>query len=330
MVFGAAPSLAADSTGFAAKPEVELILAQYDPDNSLPGLLCHRWADLVFQNSKGRIKVLVNSGGSLAKPNEVLSKIRSGAIDVAYGQPSMFPGQFKITDGLTLPYLPYKSSAHASQVMFDIWDKTDLLKGDPGWGGVKVIQVRANCDAPIITAKRKLNRVEDLKGMAIRATAAPLVNWLSVFGATGRNCPITELFLNLQNGAFDGAITDWHAVETYRLYECAKFFADEGLMYNSAFIIMNPAKYNSLSADNKKAIDMSSGQAAVDVIKDAWDNLKATAIKSVAATGGETYKLPAAEHKKLVDAASKITQQWIAENGPTAQRLYDKILELCK
>ncbi|NTV89739.1 MAG: TRAP transporter substrate-binding protein DctP [Clostridiales bacterium] len=316
---------------FAKKPEVSLMLTQHDPDNSLPGQYCHAWAKMVYEKSKGRIEVIVNNGGSLAKPTESLDKVKDGAVDIAWGLQSFYPGQFTMTDGLSLPYLPYTNSSQASDVMMNIWENTDLLKSDTGYGGTKVLLIRSNCDAPITTAKKKLETTADLKGMTIRASAKPLVNWLSELGATGKGCPINELFQNLQNGAFDGALTDWHGIESFRLYDnCAKYFADERVQFNTYYFLMNQAKYDSLSPENKAVIDECSGQAALSLMKDAWDNMMTTTKASSATAGGEVYKLSDAEHQKLVDAATKITTAWVAERGDAGKQLYDKIIELTK
>jgi TRAP-type C4-dicarboxylate transport system substrate-binding protein len=328
------PADAADTggnEGFAETPEVSLMLTQHDPDNSLPGQYCHAWADLVYQQSKGRIEVVVNNGGSLAKPTESLDKVKDGAVDLAWGLQSFYPGQFPMSDGLSLPYLPYTSAAQASEIMMDIWENSDLLKTDTGYEGTKVILIRSNCDAPITTAKKKLESTGDLNGMTIRASAAPLVNWLSEFGATGKGCPINELYQNLQNGAFDGAVTDWHGIESFRLYDnCAKYFADEQVQYNTYYFLMNQGKYDSLSDENKAVIDACSGQAALDLMKGEWDNMKETTTKSITDAGGEVYKLSDAEHQKLVDAADKSNKQWISENSDAGQQLYDKIIEATK
>ncbi len=311
--------------------KVQLILTQHDPDQSLPGQYCHAWAKMVNEKSNGRIEVLVNNGGSLASPVESLDKVKSGEVDLAWGLQSFYGGQFKMTDGLTLPYLPYKNSAQASDVMMNIWNTTGILQKDPGYAKTKVILIRANCDAPITTAKKKLNTVEDLRGMTIRASAAPLVAWLGEFGAVGRGCPITELFQNLSNGAFGGALTDWHGIESFKLFDnCAKYFADEQVQFNTYYFLMNEAKYNKLSAEDKAVIDACSGEAALALMKDAWDNLTDKTKAEIVKAGGEVYKLPPAENQKLRDAAVKVTQQWVSQNGADGKQIYDKIVELSK
>ncbi|MCL2493321.1 MAG: TRAP transporter substrate-binding protein DctP [Clostridiales bacterium] len=315
----------------AATPEVTLILTNHDADETLSGQWCHKWADMVSQKSNGRIEVQVNNGGSLAGPTQSLDKVKDGTVDLAFGLQQFYPGQFPMTDGLSLPYLPYTSASQASDIMMNIWMNTTLLQSDTGYQGTKVILIRSNCDAPITTASKKLNTVNDLQGMTIRASTESITNWLKAFGATGKGCPINELFQNLQNGAFDGAITDWHGIYSYKLYDnCAKYFADEAVVYSPYYFLMNQAKYDSLSAENKAVIDECSGQAALDLMNGDWDTMKATTTDAITKAGGEVYKLPDSEHAKLVAAADKVTSDWIAANGDNGKQLHDKIVALCQ
>ena len=327
---GSTPTPGGSDDGFADKPEVTLVLTQQDPDASLPGQFCHEWGKAVYEASRGRIKVDVSNGGSLAGPTESLGFVKDGIVDLAMGLQSFYPGQFQYSDGLTMPYLPYKDAVHASEVMWKIWEDTDILQRDTGYEGTKMILIRANADAPIVTAKKKLNTANDLKGLTIRATTKPLVTFLAELGATGQGCPITELFQNLQNGAFDGALTDWHAVNSFQLFETASYYADERIQFNSYFFLMNEDSYNSLSAENKKVIDDLSGPAALEILKGAWDQMKEDVRVKIDNQGGEVYALPPAEHQKLVDAADVAVKAYIAENGAVAQQLVDKIVELCR
>lgn len=324
----AAPEPAAPAdTGdeWADTPEVTLILTNHDPDPSLPGQYCFAWADMVKEKSKGRIEVSVNNGGSLAGPVESFDKVRDGSVDLAWGLQSFYPGQFPLSDGLSLPYLPYASASQASEIIMDIWENTDLLADE--YAGTKVILLRSNCDTPIITASKKLEAAGDMRGMTVRATAAPLVAWLAEFGANGQGCPIGELFQNLQQGAFDGALTDWHGVNSFQLYEAAKYYADEQVQYNTYYFLMNQAKYDSLAPDLQAVIDECSGQAALDLMNTAWNDMTDLAKKNAADNNCEVYTLPADEHQKLIDAAEKVKEGWIADNGDAGQQLYDIIMQ---
>jgi TRAP-type C4-dicarboxylate transport system substrate-binding protein len=309
-----------------AAPEFTLVLTNHDTDGSLPGQYCFIWADLVKERSNGRIEVQVNNGGAIAKATESLGMVKEGVVDLAWGLQTFYPGEFPMTDGLTLPYLPFTSAEQASRIIMDIFENTDLLTDE--YSPYKVILLRTNCDAPIMTTNKRLNTAADLNGLALRATATPISSWLSAFGANAQGVPINELYSVLQNGALQGAIIDWHGVDTVKLYEVAKEYADEKVQYNTYYFLMNKARYDSLPDDLKAVIDECSGQAALEIMVDSWDNFTDYVKTEVTDTGGEIYTLPEAEHQKLFDAADDIRLKWISDNGDKAQQVYDKVIEL--
>jgi len=142
----------------------------------------------------------------------------------------------------------------------------------------------------------------------------------------GKPCVIGELYQNLQNGAFDGAITDWNAHRSFMLYDnCAKYFADEYVQFNTYFFLMNEKKYNSLSPENKAVIDKCSSWAAVDLNLHWADEFKIKCMEIIRNAGCEIYQLPPEEHQKLVDAAKKSNAAWLKDNK--AEALYEAILQ---
>jgi TRAP-type C4-dicarboxylate transport system substrate-binding protein len=319
----------ADS-GVAAEPEVTLVLTQHDPDSSLPGQYCFAWADMVKEKSNGRIEVQVNNGGSIAKPTESLNFVKDGAVDLAWGLQSFYPDAFPMTDGVLLPLLPFSSAEQASRTFWDIYENTDYLTEE--YSPYKVILVRTNCDAPINTAK-KLGALSEIKGQHLRATGSNMIAFLNELGAAPEGIPINELYSVLENGSFQGSVTDWHAIDSFKLYEVSKNYADEKLIYNGYYFLMNKAKYDSLPADLQQVIDECSGQAALDLMADAWDEEVSKAQGLVTSNGGEVYNLSDADHQKLVDAAGVVTANWIkamTDKGYDAQGLYDTIVETAK
>jgi TRAP-type C4-dicarboxylate transport system substrate-binding protein len=313
------------ASGAESGAEVVLTLTQHDPDESLPGKYCYAWAEAVYSQSEGRIYVSVNNGGALAKPTESLDKVKEGAVDLAWGLQSFYPGQFPLTDTLSMPMIAYTDSAQASKIMEDIYEK-GLLDGDTGYEGTKVILIRSGNDAPIITTSKKLEVAADLKGLTLRGSAAPIQAFLGEFGATGAGCPINELYQGLQNGQFNGAITDWHGVDSFSLFEVAKYYADEAITYNTYYFLINEAKYNSLSAENQAVIDSLSGAAALNIMLNDWEAMETSTKDKIAAADGEVYTLSTEEHQKLEDAATKVKDAYVATNGDPVKAVYDAIL----
>ena len=320
------PSTPTETPGddWADTPEFTLILTSHENEGSRPADLMAAWADMVREKSKGRLEISINHGAALAGPAESFDKVKGGSVDLAWGLQLFYPGQFPLSDALSIPYLPYTSSTHASKVMMDLYENTDFLKSE--YEGTKVILIRATSESPLSTASKKLESVDDMKGMTFRSTGTFSNNWLSKLGANGAGCPIGELAQNLAQGTFDGTTSDWHAINFFGLYEVLGYVADEGVMYYSYYFLMNPDSYNRLPADLQAVIDDCSGQAALDINLDTHDTIKEVAIEKVESTGGEIYKLPDAENQKFRDAAQSVVDDWLAESGDREKAFYDALL----
>jgi len=98
------------------------------------------------------------------------------------------------------------------------------------------------------------------------------------------------------------------------------------VQYNTYYFLMNKAKYDGLSHELQAVIDACSGQAALDLMIDDWDTMTETAKAKAAEAGDEVYTLSDEEHAKLVAAAEKVTQEWIAAQGDKGQQVYDAIV----
>jgi TRAP-type C4-dicarboxylate transport system substrate-binding protein len=316
-----------EDEGFAEKPEVTLILTQHDPDDSMPGQYCFAWADMVYQKSKGRIEIQVNNNATLAKPTESLDMVRSGAVDLAWGVQLFYPDVFPLTDAITLPMLDLGTSAQAAQAVMDIWLNTNLL--DDEYKDYKVIMIRPSCPSLILTNK-KIEKIEDLRGMKMRISGLPLIDFFEQFNVKSEGVPINELYSVLQNGSFDGATADWHGIYSFKFQDVAKYFADEKMTYMTYYFLMNLDKYNNLPDDLKAVIDECSGQAALNLNIDSWDTIVEKGKQGAIDKGDEIYNLDEETLARMREAAEETNKKWIADmeaKGLRGQEMYDTLME---
>jgi TRAP-type C4-dicarboxylate transport system substrate-binding protein len=93
--------------------------------------------------------------------------------------------------------------------------------------------------------------------------------------------PINQVYNALQTGLIDGVITGSSTLNDFKLDEVANsytFGANLGRL--SFYAVMGEAKYNSLSADQRTALDGVIGMGLSKSAEDAWNE---TAVEGVAA-----------------------------------------------
>ena len=79
------------------------------------------------------------------------------------------------------------------------------------------------------------------------------------------------------SGVMDGVLFPAESIESFRLDKIIRHRTDfPGGLYNTSFVfMMNPAKYNSLSAQDKAVIDKISGETAARIFGEGWDKVDA-------------------------------------------------------
>jgi TRAP-type C4-dicarboxylate transport system substrate-binding protein len=214
-------------------------------------------------------------------------------------------------------------------VLWDLYNEFPEMQAE--WDDFKVIGFRANCDVPITSGKEKVETLSDLKGWNIRGVSGPPNDFITAIGASPVNVPVADVYSALQNSTLDATMSDWHAVLSFRMYEAAKYYADEQITVNSFYFIMNKDSYNNLPADLQAVIDECSGQAMVDLDIDIFDRVEEEAKALIKDNGGEIYNLSPETRAEMQAIADQVVVNWIETQtaaGYPAQEIYDRMLEL--
>jgi TRAP-type C4-dicarboxylate transport system substrate-binding protein len=195
-----------------------------------------------------------------------------------------------------------------------MWDLLDpyLL---PEFKGTKVIALWGAEDAGLMTRANKAYRtMDDLKGLRIRAPSAAQAKQIQSMGAVPIAAPITEVYPGLERGTMDGAMVPFTTILDFRLGEVAKGYTISGPIFGrSVFLVaMNEAKYNSLPAAARAAIDKLSGRALSRKATDVYIKRAAQAVESVRGKA-DVYELPKAEQERITKALRPIIDEWVKE-----------------
>ena len=122
------------------------------------------WADEVGKRTSGRVKVNVYPGATLMPPQQIYDGITKEVADIGYGIFAYHRGRFPLTEVIDLP-LGYKEPPRPIKD-----DQRVLQKFKPKeLEDVKVLFLEAH-GKDIISTKKPVSKLSDLRGMKIRAT----------------------------------------------------------------------------------------------------------------------------------------------------------------
>ena len=225
----------------------------------------------------GAVTVRGYHGGELgAGPVEQYVRVVQGVADIAWGLPGYTSSQFEKTMIVELPGTLSNADA-GYKAMWDAYN--DHLAGEfPGTIPVALWTSEPNV---FIMKNHVIRTPADLAGLKVRVAGATAAEVASALGATPVQMPINQVYNALQTGLIDGVITGSSTLNDFKLDEVANsytFGANLGRL--SFYAVMGEAKYNSLSADQRTALDGVIGMGLSKSAEDAWNE---TAVEGVAA-----------------------------------------------
>ena len=283
------------------------------------------WKDKLEKATDGRVQVTFYEGGTMGASTELYDMALSGIVEASHTAEFWAGGRFPIIQGLN--NLPFNIRGIDDILAVDtaLYEAALLKELDP----FKLLYFTPAAALSFFT-KEKINTMEDLAGMKLRAsgTAADAV---ALMGATPVNAPGTEEYMMLERGTLDGNITGADNVMARKLYEVIDY-GNKNVFAGGGFIfIMNKDFWNSLPADIQATIDklnteeaqehLVNQQAAID---QSWADLE----KLIT-----VYTIDEAEMDRWRQAVAPITTQWIQEmagKGLPGQEAYDLMQKILK
>ena len=298
------------STGGAGAQTVLTTSSWVPPTHALT-LAQKEWCDLVEQNSKGKVKCN-HLPRAVAAPPGTFDAVKNGLADVSFTVHGYTPGRFVLTQMAEFPFLG--DGAEPLSVAFNrvAMKHPEFLKEHEG---VKVLAFFTHGPGIVFNTKRPVTKLEDLQGLKWRVGGG-MVNEISkTLGMNVTLKPAPESYELLSGGVMDGTLFPAESIESFKIEKVIKHATVfPGGLYNTSFVfMMNPAAYNKLGPEEKKAVDAASGEVAARIIGRGWDKVDRRAYGLMQANNVQVVK---ADAKLVADVKAKtsaLEQKWIKD-----------------
>ena len=183
----------------------------------------------------------------------------------------------------------------------------------------KILTLRVHVHAPGMfhTKSKIIKSAADLKGLKMRGPTRVISQMLGGLGATPVGMPVPAVAPSLSKGVIDGMVVPWEIMPSFKLQELTKAHTnvsgDRGLYTTPFLFLMNKAKYESLSAAQKKVIDANSGLALAKLAGELWDSFEAPARALAEKAGGQFHTISGAPLDEMKSVGEQLTKDWIAK-----------------
>jgi TRAP-type transport system periplasmic protein len=205
------------------------------------------WAKKIEEQTKGKVKIEIYPSQTLSKGPDIWNAVKTGLADTGWCFHGYWADMTPLSDVITLPSLPFTTAEKGSEVLWKLYEKFPAIQKE--YKDVQVLTMWASSPYFLITTKKQVKTLEEIKGMKIRVVGGPPTEQMKALGASPTLIPMPDTYLSMDRGVIDGMGAPWEAIHGFRLYEVVKYYTMVPLSAVYFTMSMNKAKWDSLPKD---------------------------------------------------------------------------------
>ncbi|MEP7032061.1 MAG: TRAP transporter substrate-binding protein, partial [Pseudolabrys sp.] len=288
------------------------------------------WGASVEKDSGGTIKSKVYPSQQLGKAFDHYDMARDGIADLTYINPGYQPGRFPIIAAGELPFL--MANAKGGSVALDSWYRKYAAKE---MKDVKFCLAFVHDPGAIHSVSKKVMVPADIKGMKIRPAQGTIAEFVTLLGGNNVQASAPEVREVLSKGVADAVTFPWGSIILFGIDKVTKYHMDVPLYVTTFAFVFNQAKYNQMSASQKKVIDNHCNGEWAGKVAGPWADYEHNGIAKLKAEAGhEVYGISPAQLAEWKKAAAPLEAKWAdgvkKAGGDPAAIMKDLKAELAK
>ncbi len=245
----------------------------------------------------------------LGKAKDFLQLTLSGVTDIGYIASSYAPDKLPLSGVAELPGM-FATACEGSATYWKLAKDGYLYEHEFKPNGIKPLMAFVLGSYQIMTKSAPVNKLDDLKGLKIRAAGGAFDLSLRTLGAIPVRMPAPEIRESIMRGTIDGSVGPAGSAKPYGLDTQFKF-GTAGASFGSfsATYSISQKKWDSLPPDVQQALS-AAGDAAVKWLCGVTDNQESGALADMEAMGAKPWHLNAAEKADLTKRLAPVHEDW--------------------
>lgn len=278
----------------------------------------------VEESTKGELKIVIHSSGSLFKHQEIKRAVQTGQVQIATIQMSSFANDEELYNFESIPFLA--STFFENQLLWEAARpvfETRMMKD-----GIRVLWAEP-WPPQAIYAKKELKTMSDLKGMKIRTYSRIGSRLVELMGAQPVLVAAGEVQQAFSAGIVEGMVTSSAFGASVQAWDFVKVYNDVGAWLGLDETIVNEREFRRLKPEHQKAVLDAAARAEIRGWVMAYEADEREKAKLIANGMRVVPKNPQFMNEMRV-LSQQMKAEWIKATGPDAQRIIDRYEELLK
>ncbi|NQU65830.1 MAG: TRAP transporter substrate-binding protein DctP, partial [SAR324 cluster bacterium] len=201
----------------------------------------------IEKRTNGKVKFKWYHAGSLAQAGQTYQAVQSGLVDMV--MPFVlwvYESRYPVNKVMHLPFL-YDSPLHGARVFQKAYQVIPEMRKE--LSDVKVIGFATTGTSNILTTKRAIRKMSDLKGLKLWGGSKMSMSMARSLGASPTVFKLQDVYMSLQRGMIQGAIFPTAPARSYKLVEVVRNYLVLDAIAGLQPLVMNLKKWNSLPPD---------------------------------------------------------------------------------
>lgn len=265
------------------------------------------WGASIDKASGGTLHFQIFPAEQLGKAFDHYDMARDGIADITYVSPGYQPGRFPVIDAAALPFmLSNKNGITALDEWYRKYATAEM-------GDVKFCFAFIHDPGDFHSRTKKIVVPDDIKGMKIRPAHAVMASLVTRLGGTNVQASAPQVRDVIEKGVAEAVTFPWGSIVLFGIDKVTKYHMVAGLYATPFVIVMNKAKYDGMSANQKKAVDSHCTTEWAAKFAGPWADFEHDGIAKIKAEEGhEVYSLNDDQLNLWRKAAEPLTGEWIA------------------
>jgi tripartite ATP-independent transporter DctP family solute receptor len=270
------------------------------------GLGAKKFAEIVGEQSGGKMDLRLFPGGVLGGDLQVVSALQGGTVEMTILVTSLLAAN--VTDYLLLdaPFL-FDNEQEADAILDGPVGQALLAKlPEKGLVGLGYFEFGFR---HFTNSRRPIEKLEDLQGLKIRVSQTPLfIDFVNALGASATPLAIPELYTALEQKAVDGTDAPLSFIRLQKYDEVQKYLVLTKHLYNPQVILVSKKIWDQLTNDEQMILQQAAQEARAYQRQTSreQDAIELEALKQ----SMEVTEMPPEELEKMRDKARPVVEKY--------------------
>jgi TRAP-type transport system periplasmic protein len=279
----------------------KLKFASYFPPMHRHSIFMDEYSKRLNKDLAGKVEISFHGGGTLLTAPKMAAGVAAGIADIGLAHVGYTRERFPVSEIFGLP-IAIPSSWIGSHVADEFFAKFTMKD----WDAFHPLMFSLSTPTIIQTTKKPVHKLEDLRGLKIRATGR-LADLTSALSATPVPIAMGDMYEALRKEVVDGTLSNMETLKGWKTGEVIRFATASWKVgsCDTFYVVMNKKKWDSLPPDVQDII-----ASVTNEYKEKWavlwNDIDIEGVEFFKSQGGEIIELSDAEVNRWIAAGDAV------------------------